>query len=157
MSLVVGDNTYLALEDADAYFAARNLAAWTAAPLAAREAALIQATAYIDGSYAFAGRLADLGQPLAWPRHGATDREGRPLSGIPRRVEHATAELALIALAGALAPPAERGGEIAREKVGPIEVEYAPGAPPGRTYPFADLLLGPLLKPAGRTAKVQRA
>ena len=148
MSLAIGEDTYLTVADADAYFAARNAAGWAAAPSVAREAALLQATAYIDGSYAFRGRIADPGQPLSWPRRDAVDSEGRSLSGIPRRVEHATAELALIALAGELAPPLERGGKVLREKVGPVEVNYMPDAVSGRSYPLIDLLLRPLLRPA---------
>jgi len=156
MSLTVGEDSYLSLGDADAYFAARNVTGWSGAPSVAREAALMQATAYIDGSYAFRGRIADPGQALSWPRTGATDREGRVLTGIPRRIEHATAELALIALAGDLLPPLERGGKVVREKVGPVEVEYLPDADPGRTYPLIDLLLKPLLRPAA-SHEVRRA
>lgn len=148
MSLAVGEDTYLSVTDADAYFAARDAAGWAAAPLVAREAALLQATAYIDGSYAFRGRISDPGQALSWPRQNAVDAEGRCHTGIPRRVEHATAELALIALAGDLAPPLERGGKILREQVGPVEVEYMPDAAPGRSYPLVDLLLKPLLRSA---------
>ena len=146
MSLTVGEDTYIAVADADAYFAARNVTGWTSAPSVAREAALLQATAYIDGSYAFRGRVADPGQSLSWPRRDAVDSEGRLLSGIPHRVEHATAELALIALAGDLAPPLERGGKVLREKVGPIEVDYMPDAVSGRSFPLIDLLMKPLLR-----------
>ena len=156
MSLVVGEDTYLSLADADAYFTARNAAGWAAAPSVAREAALLQATAYLDGSYAFRGRIADPGQPLSWPRRDAVDSEGRNLTGIPRRIEHATAELALIALAGALAPPLERGGRVLREKVGPVEVDYMPDAVSGRSYPLIDLLLKPLLRSAA-SHEVKRA
>ena len=156
MSLTVGENSYLSAGDADAYFAARNVAAWASAPSVAKEAALLQATAYIDGSYAFRGRIADPGQPLSWPRSGAIDSEGRVLPGIPRRIEHATAELALVALAGDLLPPRERGGKITREKVGPVEVENLPEAEPGRTYPLIDLLLKPLLRPSA-SREVKRA
>lgn len=156
MSLVVGEDSYLALGDADAYFAARNVTGWTEAPTVAREAALMQASAYIDGSYAFRGVIADPGQVLSWPRFDAWDSEGRLVAGIPRRVEHATAELALIALAGDLLPPRERGGKVLKETVGPVEVEYAPDAPPGCSYPIVDLLLKPLLR-SGANREIRRA
>lgn len=156
MSLTVGEDSYLSRADADAYFAARDAAGWTSAPTVAKEAALLQATAYIDGSYAFRGRIADPAQALSWPRRDAIDSEGRIVTGIPRRIEHATAELALIALAGALAPPLERGGKVLQEKAGPVEIAYHPDAPPGRTYPLIDLLLKPLLKPVA-VHEVKRA
>lgn len=156
MSLTVGEDSYLSLGDADAYFAARDVAGWTGAPSVAREAALLQATAYIDGSYAFRGRICDPGQALAWPRKGAVDSEGRIVTDIPRRVEHATAELALIALAGALLPPRERGGKVLSERVGPVEVAYMPDAEAGRAYPLIDLLLKPLLRSAA-SHRIKRA
>lgn len=60
MSILVHDgsvgcvyNSYASLADADAYHAARATASWTAADPAARTAALIRATDYIDATYTF--------------------------------------------------------------------------------------------------------
>ena len=145
MSLTVGEDTYIAVADADAYFAARNVTGWTSAPSVAREAALLQATAYIDGSYAFRGRVADPGQSLSWPRRDAVDSEGRLLSGIPHRVEHATAELAL-SHSPETWPASRKRREGAARKVGPIEVDYMPDAVSGRSFPVIDLLMKPLLR-----------
>lgn len=157
MTLTLGSDTYIPLAAADAYFAARDVASWPGATTQAREAALLQATVYLDGAYRFIGEIADAAQALAWPRLGATDGDGRSIDGIPDRVAHACAELALIALAGPLAPPEHRGGRVTEERIGPLSVSYASGAPSGRTFPYIDLLLSGLIVPAGATAPVERS
>ena len=69
-------------------------------------------------------------QALAWPRIGAWDTDGFPLANVPQPVAYATCEAALYELLEpeALSPSLGRGGAIIREKVGPIETEYATGA-----------------------------
>lgn len=156
MTLTAGIDSYADRVEADAYFAARGVAAWAAADAAARDAALLRATAWIEGRYRWAGRLVDLAQPLAWPRTGACDDEGRPLDGIPHRVKAACAELALVALSEDLAPPLDRGGRVLAERVGQIEVDYAPDAPSGRSFPAVEALLRGLLRGGVATA-VRRA
>ena len=147
MTLTKGVDTYLDAAEADAHFAARGVDSWAVASTIAREAALMEATAYIDGTYRFVGHLADPAQPLAWPRSGAVDREGRRHDGgIPEKVVRACSELALIALSGPLAPPVERGGKIRSESVGPVSVAYADDAPPGRLFPYVEIILAPLLR-----------
>lgn len=155
MPVTVGSDVYAGLAEADAYFAARSVAAWPAASAAAREAALLRATAYLDGRYRWVGVLADRSQPLGWPRT-ATDGEGRPLVGIPERLKAACAELALIALTEDLAPPVDRGGRVVAERVGPVELRYAADAPPGRAYPTVDLLLHGLVRSAAAGLPVRR-
>lgn len=146
MSITAGIDVYADRAEADAYFAGRAVAAWAAADEAARDAALLRATAWIEGRFRWVGRLVDLGQPLAWPRTGARDAEGRPLDGIPGRLKAACAELALIALSEDLAPPLERGGRVLSERVGSVEVGYAADAPPGRTFPAVEALLHGLVR-----------
>lgn len=157
MTITVGADTYVAVTDADAYFAARGVATWATADTASREAALLRATTYLDGTYRFVGQLADPSQSLAWPRVGATDMEGRIVAGIPRAVEHACAELALVALGADLAPPLDRGGRIRSEQIGPLQVSYEDGAPSGRTFPFVDLLLAGLIAGTTGSRVVTRA
>ncbi len=157
MTVAVGVDTYISVADADAYFAARGVRAWADAAGTARAAALLRATVYLDGAYRFAGRPADPGQALAWPRTGAADAEGRPVEGVPARVAHACAELALAALSEDLAPPEPRGGQVLEERVGPLSVRYAPGAPAGRSFPYVDLLLRGLVRPGGANPEVRRA
>lgn len=157
MTLTVGSDTYISVADADAYFVARDVASWPAATSQAREAALLQATVYLDGAYTFIGRIASSAQALAWPRLGAIDGDGRSLEGIPGRLAHACAELALVALTSPLAPPEHRGGRVTEERIGPLSVSYADGAPAGRSFPYIDLLLCGLIVPAGATASVERS
>lgn len=155
MTVTAGIDAYADRAEADDYFAARGVAAWEAAPGPARDAALLRATAWIEGRFRWVGRLADPAQPLAWPRTGARDAEGRPLDGIPDRLKAACAELALIALAEDLAPPVERGGRVLSERVGPLEVSYAGDAPPGWSFPAVEALLRGLTR--DRSAVVRRA
>ena len=151
MTLILGETTYLTGAAADAYFADRAVAAWAAAPVEARAAALLQATAYLDVAYRFLGRLARPDQALAWPRQGVRDAEGRALTGIPPAVAAATAELALIALLGDLTPAARGPGHIRRERAGPVEVEYQATPPTGPRFPFVAMLLRDVAVPGGDT------
>lgn len=146
MTVTAGIDAYADRAEADAYFAARAVAAWADATEPARSAALLRATAYLEGNFRWVGRLVDPAQPLAWPRTGARDAEGRPLDGIPDRVKAACAELALIALTEDLAPPLERGGRVLSERVGPVEVGYAADAPAGRSFPAVEALLRGLVR-----------
>lgn len=157
MTVTAGVDVYADRDEADAYFAARAVAAWAEAGAAARDAALLRATAWLDGNHRWVGRLADPAQPLAWPRAGARDAEGRALDGIPDRLKAACAELALIDLSVDLAPPLERGGRVLSERVGPLEVSYAADAPPGRSFPAVEALLRGLVRPAGSGGLVRRA
>ncbi len=157
MALIVGTDSYLGLAEADAYWAERNNALWTAAVPADKEKALREATQYLDGRYDWVGDHPGGGQPLGWPRVWAVDHEGRPLAGIPRKVAEATAELALQALGEPLAPAQARAGRTRREKVGSLEVEYLAGAPGGRSYPFVTLLLKGLIRGDGSAPRLVRA
>jgi hypothetical protein len=78
------------------------------------------------------------------------DPDGYEVAGVPRAVAHATAEAALLVVSGQeLAPPQERAGRVKREKVGPIETEYADGAPAGTNYPAISGLLRGLVRGPG--------
>ena len=131
---------YGTLADANAYHLARGNAGWTGAD-PAKEAALQRATDYIDGRYRrltgggcwvsmFRGkRTAGRDQELEWPRTGATDSEGNeiPDDEVPDEVENATYEAALLELTtpGSLSPVFVGSQQVTKEKVGPIEVQYA--------------------------------
>jgi len=132
---------YGTLIGANDYHAARGNAAWAAGEIADREAALQRATDYIDGRYRmqtaggcwvsmFRGKRADgRAQDLEWPRTGATDSEGNeiPDDQVPVEVERATYEAALLELTtpGSLSPVFVGSQQVTKEKVGPIEVQYA--------------------------------
>ena len=157
MALGVGNDSYMSLESADLYWSERNDATWAGAVVLAKEAALREATQYLDGRYDWVGDHPGGGQMLGWPRVGAGDHEGRPLTGIPEKVAEATAELARHALTERLAPAEARGGRTRREKVGALEVEYLAGAAGGRAYPFVTLLLKGLIRGDGNAPALVRA
>lgn len=158
MTVTVGTDTYLSVADADTYWANRNDTTWAAASTAAKEAALREATLYIDGTYSFIGYQI-LENALCWPRMAVTICEGN-LAGksydnltIPPQIKNATAELAREALDGFLMASQDRGGMVVREKVDTIEVEYAKSAPAGRSFPFVGAMLKPLISGGGAGMK----
>lgn len=125
---------------ADAYHAARANTAWTGEDVA-KQAALIRASVYIDGRYRkllasgvwqslFPGvKTEGRGQAREWPRTGAYDYEGNaiPADQVPIEVEQATYEAALRELVepGSLSPDYVASSTVKRQKVGPIEEEFA--------------------------------
>ena len=137
-------DSYIGNIDADDYWTAHNDSTWSDASSDERDAALREATQYLDGKYSWIGIIETLTQSLNWPREEAYDKEGRELLDVPVKVEEACAELALLALSGRLlVPSTERGGKSTRkEKVGTIEVEYfKETGNTTKTYSYVDLLL----------------
>jgi hypothetical protein len=68
MALVKGTNSYVTVEEADAYFADRlDAAAWTAADATQKAQALVTATAYLD-ELRWTGTAVSESQSLAFPR-----------------------------------------------------------------------------------------
>ncbi|KWT12062.1 hypothetical protein CFBP3846_03638 [Pseudomonas syringae pv. avii] len=151
--------------DADAYHAARANTAWTGEDMA-KQAALIRASAYIDGKFQaqnscgrweslFSGaKTGGRAQALQWPRTGATDTEGHeiPAEEIPIEVVQATYEAALreILLPGSLSPDYVASTAIKRQKVDVLEIEYqsastASGVPTRPVITVVDELIAPLL------------
>ncbi|OSN39557.1 DnaT-like ssDNA-binding protein [Pseudomonas syringae] len=156
---------YGTVADADAYHAARANTAWTGGDMA-KQAALIRASAYIDGKFQaqnscgrweslFSGvKTGGRAQALQWPRTGATDTEGHaiPADETPIEVVQATYEAALreIALPGSLSPDYVASTAIKRQKVDVLEIEYqAPstvaGVPTRPVITIVDELIAPLL------------
>lgn len=155
----VSSDSYISNAGADAYWLNRNNATWAAASSEEADAALREATQYLDAKYEWVGTLKSTDQALDWPRTGAYDREDRDISDIiPTKVKQATAELALQALSSTLVDPsADRGGQTKREKVGDIEVEYFPGASSQKLYAFVDMLLKGIVVNNGSTVNLVRA
>lgn len=134
-------NAYADVAYADAYHGLRGHAAWAAATLAARAAALVKASDCLDAVYRFRGERRHATQALAWPRLGAEDNVGVCLSGVPDAVRRACAELALKALSEELLPDERRGGRVISESLGPLSATYSPHAPAGTVRRLADGLL----------------
>lgn len=154
-------NAYVSVAECDIYHADFGNSAWTGT-VAQKEAAIRQATRYLDGlNWRGARRLPT--QPLQWPRVDREpgpvqswtqpilsfplgDRDGFPITGVPKAVKDACSEAALRALTAMLAPDVER--QIASEVVGPIETVYLPGSTQPR-YPVIERLLQGLITPPG--------
>lgn len=125
MPLIVEDGTglpnadsYVSVADCQAYAAAHGLA--FAGEDAALEAALRNATSYLDSAYEFVGSRLYLEQALEWPR---TVNQGR----VPAAVVNACCELAARALKGPLWQDVSSttAGAAIEKTVGPITTKYA--------------------------------
>ena len=153
MALVVEDGTglataesYISVSDTDTYFTERGSPTdWTGLSTANKEAALRYATEWLDGRFEWIGGVVDYNDPqaLGWPRVDAEDREGRIVLStiVPAKVKDATCEVALAHAGTALNATQARGGQVLREKVGSIEVEYQPGAPAEDVMPHVTRML----------------
>lgn len=166
MPLIVEDGTgkadaqsYLSVADADAYFSDRGVSAWSGVD-AVKASALISATEYIDIRWGkFLKGILEFKdtQALLFPRINLYDDQGRHITGIPDRLERATAEYALIALTSVLMPNPEiqASGNIlveSSETVGPISEtkKYQQGFITARPYPKADSLMSVFIIGSGQ-------
>ncbi len=134
---VDGANSYVTVAEADTYHSDRANAAWTGED-AAKQAALIKATDYIEQNYQgrWLGTEDSTTQPLSFPR---TIDSGV----IPDRLKQAVCVLALESLSNELNPVLDRA--VKREKVDVIEVEYMDNAKAGKSRPAIDGLLRPFI------------
>ena len=165
MALVIEDGSglksaesYVSVAECDAYHSARNNTDWTG-DQAEKEAALREATAFVEDSYRglWRGVRATWDQALCWPRFGVMDQDGFQLASdtVPSLLKNAVCEAALRAIQSDLTPDLDRGGEIKSQTVDVIEIEYKDNAPPGKVYPeienkIACLLVNSHLIPMAR-------
>lgn len=151
-------DSYVALADTDAYFAARGVTTWTGSDTV-KEQALRRATTYLDNQYRdrWIGLAATQEQALAWPRvDGSRDPWHRSLqyplvdingfeiadNVVPQQIKTATMEAALLIVIGTtLEPVLTRGGAVKQETIGPISVTYTDGASPVDRYLVIEGLL----------------
>lgn len=156
MTITVEDGTglaaaesYVSVANANTYWANRADTVWVAAALAEKEAALREATLYLDGVYNWIGTRVKSTQGLAWPRAytGGLDSDNSEVLStvVPAKVVKACCELALEALTTRLAATLDRGGLIKSESVGSLSVTYMDGAPSARSYPFVEMMLRRLI------------
>lgn len=157
MALVVEDgtgktdaNSYSEVTFADEYHSDRANTSWSSATAGDKEAALINATQYLDGRYGdrYVGVKANASQGLSWPRTEAISKSGHRIASdqVPVAVQQAAAEAALTALSQTLEPDLARGGRVAKVKVGPVEQEYEPGASAQDQRPRIDGLLHDVIR-----------
>jgi hypothetical protein len=138
-------NTYISVDDADAYHALRGNDAWFLATLPAKESALIKAAFYLVAKYRtrWRGIRVKREQALDWPRAGVitedffdpqTDPRPAlfpnlayevPEDEIPKEIKDAQCEIALRIIGGTdPLPDISSGGDIKKLVAGPVSVEY---------------------------------
>ena len=146
MTLTIGTNTYLSLADADQYFLDRGNTDWSGDTTANRESALIKAVDYLDNQYKFKGNTSVYDQVLSWPRAGVSDGDGRIIGSTeyPTKLKNAQCELALNALSEDLFKDVPPGGQVVKQKVGPLETEFNPYSPTQSTFQSVNRLLSGL-------------
>jgi hypothetical protein len=157
--------SYASVAQADAYHEARGNSQWSLLSDVEKEHALRRATDYMLQMYRtkWKGLRANLSQALDWPRFNVQLEDvgfGQfmayvPVNTVPQQVIQATAEMALRAAAGELAPDLQR--TVAEKTIGPIKTVYAAGAPEYVRYRAIDNLLKPLLASGGLGIRLERA
>ena len=157
MALIVEDGTgltdaesYISVADATTYATAHGLTAWTGTDQA-KEAALRNATQYIDTTYQFRSAKFDYYQALEFPRQ-MWDWDLDPLMV---KVRSATVELAVKALTENLFADVEPS-VVTRVKVGPIEKETKPVSTAGqKRFANVDAMLRQLTTGLGNVSVVR--
>ena len=127
-TVVAGAESYLSVADADAYWLKfDNPATWSGLSNDAKEGHLRAATRWLDANYRWRGFVQSDTQVLGWPRTGVRDREGRAVAedSVPPKLKDATAEMAHHFAQGAVVDVVESGKQVVRQRVGPVEVQYA--------------------------------
>ena len=150
-----GANTFATVEEADAYFAARNDSGWPV-PFSdldadpntpAKEAALIRAADYLN-TLQWNGEKVDFDWQLCWPRRGCTvGNASVPEDIVPRLVRTACLELAREFFGGTdILAPQEHGNRVQSETVGPISTTYFDDASAETYFPAVAGLLSQYLR-----------
>jgi hypothetical protein len=160
--------SYISVADADTYHTARgNESTWTDLDSTVKEQLLRKATDYMTQEYRarWAGSRVTTTQRLDWPRYDVPIKDAPavygsfpatyPYDAVPETVAAACAEFALRAASAPLGP--DLTAPVIREKVGPIEVEYAEGARQTTSYQAVDNMLQPFLKGGRGFLSVVRA
>jgi hypothetical protein len=150
VALIKGTNSYVSLEEAQAYFENRiDVAAWLLADDVMKEQALVTATSLLD-TYSYIGQSLSASQPLAFPRIGMyfDSKTGTQVildSSIPDRIIKATFELSyhLLNNDGLL----DDTGYVKELEVGSIKLKEIKSAP--KVVPLVLTLIKPLRSNGG--------
>lgn len=126
-------NTYIGETEADNYnIGELNRDEWGNLTSDEKNAALVNATVFLDKAYDWKGRISDEGNAHAWPRKNVTDNEGRevPSDTIPVRIKRATAEAAYIdAVEGGLIPT-ESNADLDSLSAGSVSLDFGTSGSP---------------------------
>ena len=153
-----GANSYASVTEALTYFNDVQNTTWTSASTSAQQAALVQASRYIDLRWGikFPGQQLSPDQGLEFPRTGTHGLD----NSIPQLLKRAVYEYGVRALQNPLAPdPQTNSGPITYQKskkVGPLEFTYGvvssglgSTVEPFLTYPVPDALMKRLIGATG--------
>jgi hypothetical protein len=179
MAIIVEDGTglpnaesYISVDDADAYHDNRGNTTWGTMQTVEKEQALRRGTDYMEQMYRslWKGTRVTASQRLSWPRafvlredfYATSTLIPDTLNGefyypsdiVPEEVKQACAELAWRAAQGELSPDLTQG--IIREKVDVLEVQYDQYSPQSPRYKAIDMLLAPFLNGSRNSLKVRR-
>jgi len=155
MTLTVGTNSFISLEDAEVYFTDRlTITSWDDADNASKESALITATNLLNVKN-WVGYTEDEDQVLAFPREGEyyepINGQYILFDGIPSRIKKATCETALHHLKNDNLLD-NKGSTLSVLKVGQIQLEGNIGAKSLGKLPTTALdLIKPLLRVGGNS------
>lgn len=133
-ALVANANSYVTVKQAQAFAEARGIDLIADSDTA--QINLIKAMDYIESIADFQGVMTYEDQVLLWPRYGVYLNDLRfDKLKIPNQLKTAQIQLAIAAAGGLDLAPTSTGSEmiVTKEKVGPIETEYAKGATFGTT------------------------
>lgn len=148
-SLVANANSFVTREIVKAYCDDRGYT-FDISDTAAADRAVIKGADWLKNTMrlAYRGALRSATQTMPWPREGASFYRGPdiPSTMIPQCVIDAQCELSYRAYAGTnLQPDLARGGQVKKEKLDVIEVEYFPGAPSETVLQAVLGMLAPVL------------
>jgi hypothetical protein len=154
---IANANSYTSVSFSLAHFDNRaNPAAWSGAATAVQEAALRQATFYLEDVYGanWRGAKASEAQALSWPRSGVTDGDtgfGYDSDEIPTRLQEAVCELALRVVDGDTLNPdvavGAAGVTTSAVSIGSVSISesYAGSSSTAPRFPEVHQKLRPLL------------
>lgn len=147
---VTDANSYASVADADSYASDRGYASWGSLTNPDKQAALIEASFYIDAQFQFVGNKVKYTQGLSWPRalaYDVSEQVDIPSNVIPIAVKRAAMELAVKKASGTvLLEDLAYGGAVKSEQAGPVAVTYKDDSPNTTLYMITGLLKG-LLNP----------
>ena len=146
-------NSFEDVTGADLYFLGRTPPGWAALGDTEKQARLILGTRRIVNIYAdrWPGVIANLNQPLPFPRLGCYDNAGRLVLGVPDCVRFAACEMAADAERVDPTVGLDRGGLLSSVSLGgELSVSWESGAPGGAANNYHRELLIPLLGPVGQ-------
>lgn len=141
-------NSYASVTAADAYLALRGNIVWDALTIAQKEAALINATDFIEATYSevWKGQRRTQMQALSWPRIDVFVEEYElPSTSLPQRLIDATIQMAMRAASGEPLVK-DQTQRVVKEKVDVVETTYSEHSSPQSMYPFVSRLLQPLMR-----------